>query len=298
MLSPVDRVIQRVRSVYSGWGRGVSVIRMREDWDRLFGGDAQIISTPDVIGRVPVAWVAAEGASRERVFLYLHGGGYQVGSIASHSELAFRISAASGATALLVDYRLCPEHHFPAPIEDVLAVCDGLVERGLSVETTSFIGDSAGGNLALASVLALRERGSSLPASLVLLSPWTDLQARGESYRTRADSDPIHQRNMILKMAAAYLGDADGADPLASPLNADLRGFPPMLIQVGDRETVLSDAEDLAAAADRAGVSVELQVWPGMIHVFQQFPADLAEARDAIEAIGAFLSAQPKTSSE
>lgn len=299
MLSPIDEATARVLAVYGGWGRNVTVRQMREDWDGLFGGSAASIPMrADTLGGVAVAWIAAEGADPERVFLYLHGGGYQVGSIASHADLVARISAASGATGLVVDYRLAPDHRFPAPIDDVLTVWAALAGRGFDVADIAMVGDSAGGNLALASAIALRERAAPGPLALVLLSPWTDLEARGASYETRAAADPIHQRKMILNMAGAYLDGADAASPLASPLNADLSGMPPMLIQVGDRETVLSDSEDLAAAAVRAGVPVELQVWPEMIHVFQQFPDLLPQANEAVAAIGAFLSVAQKQSQE
>lgn len=297
MLNPIDEVIARVLAVYRGWGRDVTVQKMRQDWDGLFGASAASIPMrADTLGGVPVAWIAAEGADPRKVFVYLHGGGYQVGSIVSHADLVARISAASGATGLIVDYRLAPEHRFPAPIDDVLAVWGALADRGLNVGDIAVVGDSAGGNLALASAIALRERALPLPVALVLLSPWTDLEARGASYETRAAADPIHQRKMILNMAAGYLDGADASGPLASPLNADLTGLPPMLIQVGDRETVLSDSGDLAEAARRAGVPVQLQVWPEMIHVFQQFPDVLPEAIQAVDAIGAFLtSAQTKS---
>lgn len=284
-------VAANILAVYGGWSRDTTVQQMREDWDRLFGASAaRLISRPDTIGGVPVAWVAGEGARDEHIFIYLHGGGYQIGSPRSHADLVARISTASGATGLIIDYRLAPEHRFPAPIDDVLAVCAALEARG-GIGTISFVGDSAGGNLALASILALRERGSPLPAAIALLSPWTDLRMRGASYETRATADPIHQRKMLLNLARGYLGDADPSSPLASPIEADLSGFPPMLIQVGNREVLLSDAEALAERARRVGVEVELTVWPGMIHVFQQFPTELAEAREAIDAIGAFLSA-------
>lgn len=290
-LSPVDTVVARIRAIYGGWGRETSVQQMREDWDGLFSAAAAHLAIrPDIIAGINVAWISGEGASAEKIFIYLHGGGYQIGSILSHADLVARISAASGATGLMIDYRLAPEYCFPAPIEDVLAVCAGLEERHIDLDTVSFVGDSAGGNLALASIVALRERGSVLPSAVILLSPWTDLQALGASYETRAAADPIHQRKMLLNLARAYLGEADPSLPLASPINAELSGFPPMLIQVGDREVLLSDAEALAARARSAGVAVDLSIWPNMIHVFQQFPAELADARKAIEAIGNFLS--------
>lgn len=287
---PIDGVIENVRRTYARWRRDTPVETMRADWDELFWSDAMgIAQKPVSAGGVDAAWIVAPDAAHNRVFLYMHGGGYRVGSVRSHHDLVARISAASGAAGLSIDYRRAPEHRFPAPIEDAVRAYEWLIAEGFTPDRIAFIGDSAGGNLALAAVLALREKGANLPAALALLSPWTDLELRGESYRTRADCDPIHQRAMLAATAAGYLGGADPADPLASPLNADLSGFPPMLIQVGDRETVLDDARNLAAKAQAAGVETQLEVWDGMIHVFQQFPDELSEAREAIANIGAFL---------
>ena len=163
--------------------------------------------------------------------------------------------------------------------------------QGLKPSNIAFAGDSAGGNLVLAAMLALRESGLPLPVSAVLMSPWTDLVATGASYVTRADADPIHQRPMILALAENYLGEqGDPRDPMVSPLYADLNGLPPLLVQVGDRETVLDDSVMLADKARAAGVDVDLQVWDGMIHVFQMFGEELSEARQAIASIAGFLN--------
>lgn len=288
-MSGVDAVAAKVLAVYASWTRETPVERMREDWDRLFGSPHAPAGRNEVIGGVPVTSIAGDNASGARTFVYLHGGGFQIGSPHSHADLVARLAAASGATGLVIDYRLAPEHRYPAQIDDVVAVCAALEARGTEMSRVCFVGDSAGGNLALAATIALRERGRPLPAGLVLLSPWVDLEMLGASYETRAKADPIHRRKMLANLARGYLGDADPASPLASPIAADLRGLPPMLIQVGDREVLLSDSETLAERARAAGVNVKLSVWPDMIHVFQQFPDDLAEARQAIEAIGAFV---------
>ena len=287
---PIDGVIERVRRTYGSWRRDTTAEQMRADWDNLFWSDASGAAAQEVSAMgLTMTWVEAQGVGRDRLFVYLHGGGYKVGSARSHFDLVARISAASGTAGLILDYSRAPEAQFPVQIGELETLCDWLVEQGHAIDRVAFAGDSAGGNLALAGTLRLKEKGSALPAALVLLSPWTDLTAAGESYETRADADPIHQRFMIRNMAGNYLGDADPAQPLASPLNADLSRFPPMLIQVGDRETVLDDARNLAARAAAAGVPAELEVWDGMIHVFQQFHDELAEAREAIDHIGAFL---------
>ena len=287
---PIDAAIERVRRVYGGWDRETTVEQMRRDWDDLFWSDAVEAAEEVVVGTgVSGRWLVPAGGSRERVLLYLHGGGFKLGSSRSHRDLAARLAVEIGCSALVVDYRLAPEHPFPAALEDALAAYRWLLGRGVEACDIVFAGYSAGGGLAISAMLSAREQGLALPRAAVLLSAWTDLTARRESYVTRAEADPIHQRGMVLATARAYVGAADPAEPLISPLFADLRGLPPLLIQVGDRETVLDDSRDFAEAARLAGVAVELEVYPGMIHVFQQFAPALPEALEAIAAIGGFV---------
>ena len=288
---PLDVVIERIRRVYRGWGRGTPVAQMRSDWDAAFGACAVPVSCERVsAGGVDGEWIAASGVQPGNAILYFHGGGFRLGSVSSHRELIARISEASGCRVLAINYRLAPEHRFPAPLEDAMAAYGWMLDQGLKPENIAFAGDSAGGNLALAAMLGLRDRGLSLPAAGAVMSPWTDLAATSASYASRSDADPIHQRPMILALAKNYLGpNGYPRDPLASPLYADLAGLPPLLIQVGDRETVLSDSTMFADRAKAAGVDVELEVWDGMIHVFQMFAAELPEGRDAIGVIARFL---------
>jgi acetyl esterase/lipase len=289
--APLDLVIARIRRVYRGWKRDTPVAEMRSDWDAAFEACTVPVSRQPVsAGGVDGEWIGADDARHDKAILYFHGGGFRLGSVASHRDLISRIAHGSGCRVLAINYRLAPEHRFPAPVDDALAAYRWMLAQGLQPKNIAFAGDSAGGNLVLAAMLALRERKLPLPAAAVLMSPWTDLAATGESYLSRADADPIHQRPMILALAKNYLGEGDDPHhPLASPLYADLAGLPPLLIQVGDRETVLSDSTMLADKARAAGVDVELQVWDSMIHVFQMFGAELAEARAAIGAIGGFL---------
>ncbi|RIJ24653.1 alpha/beta hydrolase [Henriciella barbarensis] len=290
MTEPIDEIIQRVLSVYKGWGRDTTVAQMRADWDLLFG--VEPMKPAPIMERfdgVEAAWVGRHDLPKDKLFVYLHGGGYQVGSLRSHFDLICRLSEASESIGLYVDYRCAPEYPFPAPIEDCLKVYRALLEVGSSPDNIAFVGDSAGGNLALATTLKLKAENLPLPAAIGLMSPWTDLEANGESYVTRAGSDPIHNQKMIRRMASNYLGGADAAQPLASPLHGDLSEMPPVFIQVGDRETVLSDACDMAAAIKAAGGEATCQVWDRMIHVFQQFPDELPEARAAIDGMAAFL---------
>ncbi|NPC54995.1 alpha/beta hydrolase [Caenimonas soli] len=291
----VEAVIARVKQTYGRWRRDTTPAQMRADWDALFSarGDARI--EPVVAGGVPCEWVRAPRVRDDRAVLYFHGGGFQVGSLSSHRELMALLSAATGARVLGVGYRLAPEHRYPAALEDALCAFEWVQARGLAAEHVAMAGDSAGGGLALSAMLTLRESGRALPAAALLMSAWTDLSASGESYETRAADDPIHQRPMILAMARNYFGDkVDACDPRVSPMFADataLAALPPVMLQVGDRETVLSDSEAFATKARAAGATAELQVWPGMIHVFQQFPGELPEAREAIAAGGRFLAA-------
>lgn len=287
----IAAVIERVKNVYGSWTRTTGVEQMRRDWDELFWTDAFPAKSEKVSADgVDASWVDAPGADPQKALMYFHGGGFQVGSVRSHRDIIARLSAAAGCRALGVNYRLAPDYRFPAPIEDATIAYRWLLNQGFDPKKIALVGDSAGGGLALSTLLALREQTLPLPAVVAVMSVWTDLTASGESYETRAKSDPIHQRRMILAMAKNYLGDsADAKNPMASPLFADLRGLPPMLLQVGDRETVLDDSRNFATRASVAGVEVQLEVWDDMIHVFQQFTADLPEAGVAIDSIGRFL---------
>jgi epsilon-lactone hydrolase len=291
-IAPIDLAIERVRAVYRGWNRNTSVVQMRGDWDAAFGGTSASVACERVsAGGVDGEWISPADAPQEKAILYFHGGGFRLGSVASHRDLIAQIALASGCRALAVNYRLAPEHRFPAALDDALAAYGWMLGRGLEPGNIAFAGDSTGGNLVLAAMLALRERGLPLPVSAALMSPWTDLAATGASYVSRAEADPIHQRPMILALAKNYLGrQGDPCDPLVSPLHADLKDLPPLLIQVGDRETVLDDSVMFADKARAAGVEVELQVWDGMIHVFQMFGAELPETHQAIASIAGFLS--------
>jgi acetyl esterase/lipase len=238
---------------------------------------------------VPAEWVSVPTAAADRVVLYVHGGGYVIGSINTHRDLAGRISRASGARVLNVDYRLAPEHPHPAAVDDATAAYRWLLGAGQAPERLAIAGDSAGGGLTVATLVALRDVGDRLPAAGVCLSPWVDLEGLGESMSTCAHLDPMVQRDPLLKMAKMYLGDLPPRTPLASPLYADLSGLPPLLIQVGTAETLLDDATRIAERARKAGVDVTLDVWEEMIHVFQAFAPMLPEGQQAIDKIGEYL---------
>ena len=237
---------------------------------------------------VPAEWIEAPGAAHDKVFYFIHGGGYYRGSVASSRLSAVELSAATGARTLSVDYRLAPEHPFPAAIDDVCAGYRWLLDQGVHAGRIVVGGISTGGGLAAALVLALRDCAEPLPAGVVPMSPWMDLTQSGASYVSKADEDPTISREYLDRMAGYYLNGADAKNPLASPMFADLSGLPPMLIQVGTAETLLDDSIEFARRAQAAGGSVHLEQWDGLIHGWHSFP-QLPEAREAIARIGAFF---------
>ena len=241
---------------------------------------------------VPAEWLRPPSAEPGRVVLYLHGGGYVIGSPRSHRHLAAAIAAAAGASALLLEYRCAPESPFPAAVDDAVAAYRWLLDQGISAGGLVIAGDSAGGGLTVATLLALRDGGVPLPAAGVCISPWVDLTCSGASYSTKAASDPIVKKAGVEEMARAYLGMADRRTPLAAPLFADLRGLPPLLIQVGSEEVLLDDATQLAERARAAGVDTTLEVWDQMVHVWHWFLPLLDEAEEAIGTIGRFARAR------
>jgi acetyl esterase/lipase len=240
------------------------------------------------IGAMPAEWLTSPGARSDAAILYLHGGGYVIGSPRSHRHLAAAIGAAAQAPVLLADYRLAPEHPFPAAVDDAVAAYRWLVGT-VAPGRVAIGGDSAGGGLTVATLLALRDAGLPLPSAGVCISPWVDLTCGGTSYATRAEADPIVKRESVAQMATAYLAGKDAKTPLASPLFADLRGLPPLLIQVGDDEVLLDDAVQLAERARKAGVDATLEVEDKMIHVWHWFFPMLDEGQAAIDRIGAFV---------
>lgn len=287
----LQAVIDRILAVYRSWGPGTTIADMRADWDRLLapGADLPPLEPFDANG-VNAAWVGGAGAERSCAILYLHGGGFQVGSLSTHQALMTEIAKCAGCAVLGVDYRLAPEHRFPSQLDDALAAYDWLRAEGFAPDRIALAGDSAGGGLAVSLLLRLKDRGDRMPAAAAVMSPWTDMEATGASYRTHADLDPFHQRDMISTLARTYLGrGGDPRDPFASPIHGDFSRLPPLLIQVGGRETLLDDARVLAQRAAAAGVDVTLEVEDPMVHVFQLYFTELAEARAALERLSAFL---------
>jgi monoterpene epsilon-lactone hydrolase len=245
---------------------------------------------PTTLGGRPAEWIVPEGVGRERVVLYLHGGGYCEGSLNTHRNLAGRIALATQCAVCALDYRLAPEHPFPAAVDDASAAYRQLIDDGGEPDSIAIAGDSAGGGLTVATLLALRDGGDLMPAAAVCLSPWVDLTQSSGTYETRADLDPMCTREGLTTMADAYLVDTDPTTPLASPAFADLSDLPPLMIEVGDDEVLLADSMTLADRARAAGVEVDLTIWTDMIHVFHAFPGELVpESDESLAAIGTFL---------
>lgn len=253
--------------------------------------DGTTVTSVDA-GGVPAEWVVAPEAEGGRVVLYVHGGGYCMGSLGSHRMLVSRLSTEARARVLNVDYRLAPEHPFPAAVDDALAAYRWLLGQGVDADRIAISGDSAGGGLTLATLLALKDAGDPLPAAAVPISPWTDLEGTGESMRTRAAVDLMVQTDRLKEIADLYANGADLRQPRLSPLYGDYAGLPPMLIHVGDAEVLLDDAVRVADRAKAAGVDVTLEVWDEMPHVWHSFTGLLPEADQAIERIGEWLRTQ------
>jgi acetyl esterase/lipase len=240
---------------------------------------------PVLVAGLDAEWLVPPGAPNGKLILYLHGGAYVLGSCDSHRHMVSHIARAAGVRALLPEYGLAPENPFPAAIEDVVEVYRDLLARGFAPGDMVFAGDSAGGGLAVASLLALRDAELPMPAGAFLLSPWLDLSASGDSMRTRDGQDPWFRPGDVAVVAGHYCRPDQVTLPLVSPVYADVHGFPPTFIQVGNDEILLSDATRLADKLAAAGCTVELEVFPGMWHVFQAFLLVMPEARQAIETL-------------
>ena len=260
-----------------------------EKAERFFPTPSDIKIEQVTAGAAAAEWLTPPGARADAAVLYLHGGGYVIGSPRSHRHLAAAIGRAAQASVLLPDYRLAPEHPFPAAVDDAVAAYRWLLGRGIAPARIAIAGDSAGGGLTVATLLALRDAKVPLPGAGICISPWTDMTCSAPSYTSRAEADPIVKVAGVSDMAKAYLGGKDPKTPLASPLFADLRGLPPLLVHVGDDEVLLDDATGLAKQARAAGVDVSLEVWPKMIHVWHWFFPMLDEGQAAVDKIGDFV---------
>jgi len=244
---------------------------------------------PLSVDGIPAEWIVPDEASDQAVLLYLHGGGYCIGSINTHRGMVSHIAKTAKTRALLIDYRLAPEYPFPAAVEDSTATYKWLLSQGIVASDIIIAGDSAGGGLTVSTLVSLKEKGIPLPAAAVLISPWVDLAITGDSVISKAEIDPMVTKEGLIEMAEAYMDNTDPRTPLASPLYSDLVGLPPMLIHVGTSEILLDDANRLVDHARKAGIEVTLNVAEGMCHVWHFFTIMLPEALEAINEVAGFM---------
>tara|TARA_B110000971_G_C20033548_1_gene512863 strand:- start:1697 stop:2557 length:861 start_codon:yes stop_codon:yes gene_type:complete len=275
--------------------QGLAMARKREaDGGGLLGkllrnnqvGEKVTIGNSD--GEISGEWVGSKVATQ--TLLYLHGGGYFFGSVETHRSMVKKLCKLANIRALMIDYRLAPENPYPAAIEDAEAAYDFLIEQGVKADTMLLAGDSAGGGLSLALVQKLREHGKAQPRAVALLSPWTDLTSSGKSYTERYDRDPMIDAKSIPEAIDFYCANQDKKNPLISPLFADLKGLPPMFVQVGTEEVLFDDSNSLVKKAKKAGVKAELEIWDGMPHVFQIAHGFVPEAQAALKNMAQFFN--------
>jgi acetyl esterase/lipase len=270
-----------------------SVESMREEFNQIpnmvrIPKDAKC--EPVSAAGVPAEWISVPESEKDKVMLYFHGGGYVAGSINTHREYCVRLARASKTRVLLIDYRLAPEHPFPAALEDATKAYQWLIStERISPSNLVIAGESAGGGLTVATLLKLRDDKVELPPAAVVLSPFMDLAVTGESIKTKVEEDPLATPADLKLDAGLYLAGEDPRNPLASPLYADLTGLPPLYIQVGTAEILLDDSIRFVDAAKAVGVDVKFEVWDDMIHMFQMFASMAPEGQDAIDKIGEFV---------
>lgn len=259
-------------------------------YDKMGPPIAADIKTEELeIGGMPAQLLTPPEADADRALLFLHGGGYVYGSLASHGGMVAEIARASRCVALSIQYRLAPEHPFPAALDDACAAHEWLLRRGFKPEKLAIVGDSAGGGLVMSTLVTLRDKGRPLPGVTVCISPWVDLESKGESWTTRQKLDPMLDRPLVDLLSGLYMNGKDRALPVVSTIHADLRGLPPMLIQVGEREVLFSEAELLAAKARAAGVDVTFEEWKEMVHVWHLYYTMLGAGREAMTRVGEFV---------
>ncbi len=289
-----DTEIGALRAKLLSRERSDDYLQRRRDFDAGFSQYAiarDVTVEPAVANGVRAEWTSTPQDERDTALLYVHGGGYVIGSLDSHRHLVSEAGRAAKTWALALDYRLAPEHPFPAAVEDAVSGYRYLLSRGIRPGRIAIAGDSAGGGLVVAAMLAIRDAGLAQPACGWCISPWVDMEGIGETMSTKEAADPMVQRAPLLDMAKLYLGGADPRSPLAAPIYADLTGLAPLLIQVGAAETLLDDAVRLTKVAGAADVRVDLQIWPEMVHVWHIFHPELKAGRRAIEQGGAFVRA-------
>lgn len=288
----ISSEINQIRTMLQDFTWGNTIAEMRSNFDKGFSlpphPTAQV--TPIQAGGVAAELISVPQGNSDRIILYLHGGGFAMGSCQTYRRLAADLAEASNSNVLLIDYRLAPEHPYPAALEDTLTAYRWLIHSlRFSSDQVAIAGDSAGGNLVLAALVSLRDTGDELPASAILISPYCDQTQTSPTITTHAAVDPMVSPQLLDTVTQWYAPGADLKQPLISPLYADLSALPPLLIHVGAAEVLLDDSLQLARQVGLANGSIELKVWQNMIHCFHLFATLLAEGRQAIAEVGAFL---------
>ena len=286
--------IEDLKALFTAKPRPTSWAERRQRMDEICAivpPPDDVAFSPTTIGAMQAEWSLAPGSDARRVLLYFHGGGYCSGSVTSHRGMVGRVGRDAAIRTLAIAYRLAPEAPYPAALEDALAAWRFLRDQGYAPGSLVTGGDSAGGNLTLALMLRLRAMGEALPAAAWLVSPWLDLRMTGKTLDSKADIDPLINRDYLTGLAAAFLAGHDPGDPVVSPLYADLAGLPPVLIQVGSSETLLDDAVRGAAALGAAEVRTTLEIWPHMIHAWMLWSERLTAGRAASDHAARWLRA-------
>jgi len=285
----LEAVKQRIVAATAAWAQAASIAEIRASFEALFADRDQTGFSPFAIGSMRAGFVETPRSSKERIILFCHGGGFQIGSIGSHFSLVRRLAEAAQARVLMFEYRLAPEHRCPAAVEDAVEAYRWLLDQGIPPSRIALSGDSAGGALAVGIAVAARDNGLPIPACMALISPWLDLTMRGESYLSRAELDIFSKPQQLAAMSRAYLGRHQNAlDPLASPVEADLSGLPPIMIHAADHDITRDDAFLFAERARQYDVKVKLRVWPGLFHHFQMF-GELSASKYSLAELGRFI---------
>ena len=289
-----NQEIAEIRRVWGAGGLAGTVAEKRHGFDGFgdrFPVAPDIELTPVTVDGVSAEWSRGPECEEHGAVIFLHGGGYMLGSVKSHRHVASEVARAARLPTLALDYRLAPEHPFPAALDDALTAYKYMLSKGLAPNSIAIVGDSAGGGLVVALALAARDAGLPQPGCVVAISPWLDLTLSGGTMDTKADEDCLVPKEFLVELAQMYMQSTDKKHPYASPIYADLRGIAPLYILVGSTETLLDDATRLAGAAGAAEVSVRLEIWPEMLHVWPMFHPVLQEGRRALVEIGDFIRA-------
>ncbi len=290
----MDPEIKIIRELMASRPRATEISQMRADSDARGAelakkANRQVKAEKVSANGVDAEWLTTPDVSADKAILYLHGGGYVIGSIESHRHFAAEAGRQAGARTLIINYRMAPEHPFPAAVDDTVAAYRYLLDSGIAAKNICIAGDSAGGGLVIAAILAIKDAKLPLPGCGWCISPWVDMEALGQSFTDRAATDPQVQKATIQFMAQTYLNGADPRHPYAAPIYGDLRGLPPLMIQVGSIETLLDDSLQLARKCALDDVPATLEVWPEMVHIWHIWFPMLTAGQRALESGGAFV---------